>query len=176
VLGGLLVLAVIIVASPNFESVRSYFAAFFVAIFLCAYPSLSSGRVAYAGLQAGVSFVLTYVRQPRRPTSMIHYGGCGASSWASLLSVACSCWSAPEYASKALWARLQAILQGALRLLRPTDDLNEQRLQEINLDAALQLTRLIALLKMRAWRGGTAVSIRTVWSRSRACCGASCIG
>jgi hypothetical protein len=60
VLGGLLVLAVIIVASPNFESVRSYFAAFFVAIFLCAYPSLSSGRVAYAGQQAGVSFVLTY--------------------------------------------------------------------------------------------------------------------
>jgi multidrug resistance protein MdtO len=60
VLGGLLVLAVIIVASPNFESVGSYFAAFFVAIFLCAYPSLSSGHVAYAGQQAGVSFVLTY--------------------------------------------------------------------------------------------------------------------
>ena len=43
VLGGLLVLAVMIVASPNFESVGSYFAAFFVAIFLCAYLSPSSG-------------------------------------------------------------------------------------------------------------------------------------
>jgi hypothetical protein len=47
---------------------------------------------------------------------------------------------AQEYAGEALWPRVQAILQGALGLLRPIEDLNERRLQEINLDATLQLT------------------------------------
>jgi uncharacterized membrane protein YccC len=56
VIGGLLALPVMMVVSPNFESLGSYMAAFFVMLFICAYVSLSSGRLAYAGQQAGRLF------------------------------------------------------------------------------------------------------------------------
>ena len=62
----------------------------------------------------------------------------------------------PQYAGKALWPRLQAILRCELRLLRPTDDLNERRLQEINWDAALELTQLMGIADDARWRGSTA--------------------
>jgi hypothetical protein len=52
VIGGLLALPVMMVVSPNFSSVGSYMAAFFVVLFISAYVSLSSGRLAYAGQQA----------------------------------------------------------------------------------------------------------------------------
>src|SRR5262249_2911931 len=60
VIGGLLTLPVMLVVSPNFESVGAYLAAFFVVLFLCAYVGLSSGRLAYAGQQGGVSFIAAY--------------------------------------------------------------------------------------------------------------------
>src|SRR5262249_35105300 len=60
VIGGLLALPVMLVVSPNFESVGAYLAAFFVMLFVAAYLSLSSGRLAYAGQQGGVSFIVAY--------------------------------------------------------------------------------------------------------------------
>jgi uncharacterized membrane protein YccC len=60
VIGGLLALPVMMVVSPNFLSVGSYMAAFFVVLFISAYVSLSSGRLAYAGQQGGLSFVIAY--------------------------------------------------------------------------------------------------------------------
>src|SRR5258705_5503910 len=59
-MGGLQALLVMIVVSPNFESLGSYLLAFFVVLFVAAYVGLSSGRLAFAGQQAGVSFVVAY--------------------------------------------------------------------------------------------------------------------
>ena len=81
VIGGLLVLTLIIIVSHNFESIGSYLAAFFVALFLCSYLSPSSGRLAYAGQQAGVSFIFAYAGLSPSTMSLSHYGGCRASSW-----------------------------------------------------------------------------------------------
>ena len=55
-LGGVLGLAAIIAVSPNFETIVTYMAVFFVALLPCAYLGLSSGRLAYPGKQAGVTF------------------------------------------------------------------------------------------------------------------------
>jgi hypothetical protein len=52
---------------------------------------------------------------------------------------------ASEYSGKALVPRLQAILQGALELLRPTADLTEPRVQEINMEVTLQLTQVLGI-------------------------------
>src|SRR4029450_1320282 len=60
VIGGLLALAIIIVVSANFASVGAHLLALFVVLFICAYVSLSSGRLAHAGQQAGVAFVVGY--------------------------------------------------------------------------------------------------------------------
>src|SRR5262249_61732241 len=51
----------------------------------------------------------------------------------------------PEYGGKALVPRLKAILQGALEMLSPTENLTEQRLGKIIMQATLHLTELLAI-------------------------------
>jgi uncharacterized membrane protein YccC len=145
VIGGLLALAVMMVVTPNFESLGAYLATFFVVLFICAYLSLSSGRLAYAGQQAGVSFVTAY-------TALSPSADFYAPLWrvwgiflGLLIVTGVFLLVAPEYASKALGPRLRAILQGALELLRPTADLPEQRVQEIDLEVTRQLTQVLGI-------------------------------
>jgi uncharacterized membrane protein YccC len=74
VIGGLLALPVMLVVSPNFESLGAYLAAFFVVLFLCAYLSLSSGRLA-CGPAGWCLFYLAYAALPKRQLM----SRCGAS-------------------------------------------------------------------------------------------------
>jgi uncharacterized membrane protein YccC len=59
-LGGLVSLVTIMVITPNFESLPAYLVAVFIVLYVSAYSSLSSGRIAYAGKQIGTTFVLVF--------------------------------------------------------------------------------------------------------------------
>ena len=60
VLGGLVSLAAIMIVTPNFETLPTYLLATFIVLYVSAYASLTSGRVAYAGKQLGTTFVLVF--------------------------------------------------------------------------------------------------------------------
>jgi uncharacterized membrane protein YccC len=145
VIGGLLGLLMIFVVSPNFESLGSYLLAFFIALFVAAYVGLSSGRLAYAGQQGGVSFVLAYaslspnanVYEPLWRVWGIFLGLVIVTLVFLLIT--------PEYAGKAIVPRLTRILHAALELLRPASGMTEQRVQEINMDVTLQLTQVLGI-------------------------------
>ena len=145
VIGGLLGLLMIFVVSPNFESLGSYLLAFFIALFVAAYVGLSSGRLAYAGQQGGVSFVLAYaslspnanVYEPLWRVWGIFLGLVIVTLVFLLIT--------PEYAGKAIVPRLTRILHAALELLRPASGMTEQRVQEIGMDVTLYLTQVLGI-------------------------------
>src|SRR5262249_4916433 len=105
VIGGLLALAIMMVVSPNFLSVGSYLAAFFVVLFICAYVGLSSGRLAYAGQQGGLAFVVAYAALS--PSANFYeplWRGWGLVLGRLLLTLVFLL-IAPEYAAKAIAPR-----------------------------------------------------------------------
>jgi fusaric acid resistance family protein len=145
VIGGLLGLLMIFVVSPNFESLGAYLLAFFIALFVAAYVGLSSGRLAYAGQQGGVSFVLAYASLS--PNANVYeplwrvwgiFLGLVIVTLVFLLI-------APEYAGKAIVPRLTRILHATLELLRPASGMTEQRVQEIDMDVTLYLTQVLGI-------------------------------
>jgi multidrug resistance protein MdtO len=145
VIGGLLALPVMMVVSPNFSSVGSYMAAFFVVLFISAYVSLSSGRLAYAGQQGGLSFVIAYASLS--PTDDFY-----APLWrvwgiflGLIIVTLVFLLVTPEYAGKALAPRLARILRAALLLLRPAPGLTVERVQQIDMEATLDLTQLLGI-------------------------------
>src|SRR5258705_3010913 len=107
-MGGLQALLVMIVVSPNFESLGSYLLAFFVVLFVAAYVGLSSGWLAYAGQQAGVSFVVAYAALSPSANFYEPLWRVWGIFLGLLIVTAVFLLVAPEYASKALGPRLQA--------------------------------------------------------------------
>jgi uncharacterized membrane protein YccC len=154
VIGGLLTLLVIAVVSRNFESLGPYFAAFFVVLFLAGYVGLSSGRLAYAGQQAGVSFVVAYAAL--RPTDDFY-----APLWrvwgiflGLVIVTAVFLLVAPEYAGTSLVRRLQAVLQRAVQLLDPAMDATVERVQEIDMEVTVHLTHVLTIAEDARLEGG----------------------
>jgi len=119
VIGGLLALPVMMVVSPNFESLEAYLAAFFVVLFICAYVSLSSGRLAYAGQQAGVSFILAYASLSPNANFYEPLWRVWGIFLGLMIVTLVFLLVAPEYAGKAIAPRLTRILHAALELLPP---------------------------------------------------------
>jgi len=60
IIGGVIGLAMIIIVTPNFETVLTYMIASFVALGVAGYAAQSSDRINYAARQAGTSFVLVW--------------------------------------------------------------------------------------------------------------------
>jgi hypothetical protein len=145
VIGGLLALPLMMVISPNFESLEWYLAAFFVVFFICAYVSLSSGRLAYAGQQAGASFIVAYASL----SPSVNFYEPLWRIWGIFLGLTIVTLVfllvAPEYAGKNIVPRLTRILHAALDLLPPASGLTEQRVQKIDMDVTLNLTQLLAI-------------------------------
>jgi uncharacterized membrane protein YccC len=145
VLGGLQVLLVMIVVSPNFESLGSYLLAFFVVLFVAAYVGLSSGRLAYAGQQAGVSFVVAYAALSPNADFYTPLWRVWGIFLGLIIVTLVFLLVAPEYAGKALAPRVGRILRAALELLRPAAGLTDQRVQELDMDVTLHLTQLLGI-------------------------------
>ncbi len=126
-LGGAISLLAIILVTPNFDTVLSYMLAVFVVLFISAYASLSSGRVAYAGKQIGVTFMLVFAglspaRDIYSPLWRI---------WGILLGTIVTMgvffllW--PEYAADSLLPRLCRVLRDTLALMPGSSATNDQK-------------------------------------------------
>lgn len=143
--GGVVTLATIIVVSPNSESISSYLAALFVVLFLCSYVGLSSGRLAYAGHQTGMTFLFAYhALSPNADIAEPLWRLWGISLGLGILSAVFLVFP-PEYAGKALLPHLTRLLRAALDLLRPAAGLTRSRIHEIGRDSTRQLARLLGI-------------------------------
>ena len=145
VIGGLLALPVMMVVSPNFLSLGSYLAAFFVVLFICAYVSLSSGRLAYAGQQGGLSFVIAYASLSPNANFYEPLWRVWGIFLGLIIVTLVFLLVTPEYAGKAIVPRLRRILHSTLELLPPAAGLTAQRVQEIDMDVTLQLIQLLGI-------------------------------
>ena len=145
VIGGLLALPVMMVVSPNFSSLGSYLAAFFVVLFICAYVSLSSGRLAYAGQQGGLSFIIAYASLSPNADFYAPLWRVWGIFLGLIIVTLVFLLVAPEYAGKAIVPRLRRILHSTLELLPPASGLTERRVQEIDMDVTLNLIQLLGI-------------------------------
>jgi uncharacterized membrane protein YccC len=145
VIGGLLALPVMMVVSPNFLSLGSYLAAFFVVLFICAYVSLSSGRLAYAGQQGGLSFVIAYASLSPNDNFYAPLWRVWGIFLGLIIVTLVFLLVAPEYAGRALAPRVARILRAALELIRPAPGLTGERVQQIDMEATLDLTQLLGI-------------------------------
>jgi hypothetical protein len=115
-LGGLISLLMIIIVTPNFETLPAYMFAIFIVLYLSAYSSLSSGRVAYAGKQIGTTFVLVFAGLS--PSADIY--GPLWRIWGILLGTlivtVVYIILRPVYAGDSLMPRLRKVIRDALAL------------------------------------------------------------
>ena len=116
VLGGLISLLAIIAVTPNFETLPSYLLATFLVLYISAYSSLSSGRIAYAGKQIGTTFLLVFAGLS--PSADIY--GPLWRIWGILVGtvvvtvVFFILW--PEYAGDSLLPRLRNVIRDTIAL------------------------------------------------------------
>lgn len=115
-LGGLISLLMIIIVTPNFETLPAYLLAIFIILYVSAYSSLSSGRVAYAGKQIGTTFAIVFAGLS--PSADIY--GPLWRIWGILIGTVVVTvvyiFLGPEYAGDSLLPRLRKVIRGALAL------------------------------------------------------------
>jgi uncharacterized membrane protein YccC len=145
VLGGALTIAVIIAVSPNYDSLGGYAVTFFCVLFVCAYLGMSGPRLAYAGLQAALTFVIMYYGlSPSTNVDEPLWRLWGLLVGLVIVSVVFLV-VMPGYAVNAIPPRLLRMLELALDLLRPGAAWNRQQVRDINADAIRQLTELLRI-------------------------------
>jgi uncharacterized membrane protein YccC len=116
-LGGVVSLLAINIATPNFSSLPSYMLVTFVVLFISFYTSLSSGRVAYAGKQLGTTFLLVFAGLSPPPDVYSPLW----RTWGILLGtvvvtvVFLILW--PVYAGDSLLPRLRKVISDTLSLI-----------------------------------------------------------
>jgi len=116
IVGGLISLLAIIAVTPNFETLPSYLLATFLVLYISAYSSLSSGRIAYAGKQIGTTFLLVFAGLS--PSADIY--GPLWRIWGILVGtivvtvVFFILW--PEYAGDSLLPRLRNVIRDTIAL------------------------------------------------------------
>jgi hypothetical protein len=114
--GGLISLLLIIIVTPNFETLPAYLLAIFIVLYVSAYSSLSSGRVAYAGKQIGTTFVLVFAGLS--PSADVY--GPLWRIWGILLGTlivtVVYISLRPEYAGDSLMPRLRKVIRDTLAL------------------------------------------------------------
>ncbi|MGH7932546.1 MAG: FUSC family protein [Candidatus Binataceae bacterium] len=115
-LGGIVAILAIVIVTPNFETLPSYMLTLFIVLFLSAYASLSSGRIAYAGKSIGTTFVLVFAGLS--PSRAIYeplwrtWGILVATIVVTIIFFAL--W--PEYAGDSLLPRLRRVIGDTLAL------------------------------------------------------------
>ena len=117
IIGGAIGLAMIIIVTPNFETVLSYMIACFIALAFAGYAAQSSERINYAARQAGTSFVLVFAGLS--PSEDIYAPLWRV--WGMLLGIAIVAfvflvlW--PEYATDSLMPRLRKLIRTTIDLM-----------------------------------------------------------
>ncbi len=153
--GGLVGLAAIIAASPNFETLPSYVTVCFAALLICAYVGLGGSRLGYAGKQAGITFVLIFVGlspSVRAYEALWRLWGIFLGIIAVTV-VFIVLW--PEYAGESMVPRLEKMLEMICALMPPDGRaLNEHEIESIQIDAAKTLEELLTVADDTRIEGG----------------------
>ncbi len=114
--GGLISLLMIIIVTPNFETLPAYLLAIFIVLYVSAYSSLSSGRVAYAGKQIGTTFAIVFAGLS--PSADVY--GPLWRIWGILLGTlivtVVYISLRPEYAGDSLMPRLRKVIRDTIAL------------------------------------------------------------
>ncbi|HVA41242.1 MAG TPA: FUSC family protein, partial [Candidatus Binataceae bacterium] len=154
-LGGVLGLAAIIAVSPNFETVVTYMAVFFIALVPCAYVGLGGERLAYPGKQAGVTFCLLFVGLS---PSVREYEALWRL-WGVLLGVIVVAvvfivlW--PEYAGESMVPRLEKMLELILSLMPGGGRApSEGQIELLEMECSQTLSELLAIADDARIEGG----------------------
>ena len=116
VIGGAVSLLVIIVVSPNFDTLPTYLLAAFAVFYLFAYSSLGNSRISYAGKQMGFIFSLVFVGlSPSVDIYQPLWRIWGALLGAFVVAIVfLTLW--PRYAGDSLLPRLKRILANLIAL------------------------------------------------------------
>lgn len=154
-LGGILALAAIIAVSPNFETVVTYMAFFFVALVPCAYLGLGGERLGYPGKQAGVTFCVLFVGLS---PSIREYEALWRL-WGVILGVIVVAvvfivlW--PEYAGESMVPRLEKMLETILSLMpRGSHGPSESQIELLEIDCSKTLSELLTIADDARIEGG----------------------
>jgi Fusaric acid resistance protein family len=145
IVGGAIVVLMVIVVSPNFETLPAYVIAIFLALVVSGYTGQSSERFAYAGKQIGTVVMLTFAGLS--PSVAVE-----APLWRLwgiligtlvVLIVSLTLW--PEYAANFLPSRLRQLLKLTLALAPGTVvDVSAIRRLETDLNGVLEQTLAVA--------------------------------
>ena len=156
IVGGAISLLVIIIVTPNFETLPAYLLAIFVIFYVSGYASLTSGRVAYAGKQIGTTFALVFAGLS---PSVDIYGPLWRI-WGILLGtfvvafVAFILW--PEYAGDSLLPRLQRVIRDTIALIPGGSAANtEDEIQRANSDTMSVLGEILQVADDAQMEGHT---------------------
>ncbi len=157
-IGGVISLVVIIIVSPNFETLPAYLLAVFVIFYVSAYASLTSGRVAYAGKQIGTTFALVFTGLS---PSVDIYGPLWRI-WGILLGtfvvavVALILW--PEYAGDSLLPRLRRVISDTLAMVPGGSAANtEDEIQQVNSETMRILAEILQVADDAQMEGRTSM-------------------
>ena len=116
IIGGAVSVLAIIIVAPNFETLPAYLLTVFIVFYISAYTLLTSGRLAFAGKQIGITFALVF--GSLSPATNIYEPLWRI--WGILLGtfvvaiVAFIFW--PEYAGDSLLPRLRSVIRETLAL------------------------------------------------------------
>lgn len=144
VIGGALTVAVIIISTPNFETVVSYMITLFVVFVISGYAGQGSERVSYAGKQIGTTLALAYTGIS--PSSAIDaplwriWGILLGTSVVTLVFLLL--W--PEYSGRSLLPRLRRALGLAIEL-DPQNGLGELAILQSDSELASLLEQILAV-------------------------------
>jgi uncharacterized membrane protein YccC len=158
IIGGAVSLLVIIIVSPNFDTLPVYLLAVFAVFFVSGYSSLTSGRVAYAGKQIGTTFALVFTSLS---PSIDIYGPLWRI-WGILLGttvvaiVAFILW--PEYAGDSLLPRLCKVISDTLALMPGGRAANsEDEIQRVNSETMKVLAEMLQIADDAQMEGRTSM-------------------
>jgi hypothetical protein len=143
-IGGAVSLLAIIIISPNFETLPAYLIALFIVLYVSAYSSLASARIAYAGKQIGTTYTIVFAGLS---PSVDIYGPLWRI-WSILVGtvvvaiVACVLW--PEYAGDSLLPRLRQVIRDTLALVPGGSAANtEHEIQRTNAETMSVLAEIL---------------------------------
>ncbi len=117
IVGGLISLLMIIIVTPNFETLPAYTLALFIVLYISAYSALSSGRVAYAGKQIATTFVLVFAGLSPSPDVYTALWRIWGILLGTLIVAVVFFILWPAYAGDSLLPRLRKVIRDTLALV-----------------------------------------------------------
>jgi Fusaric acid resistance protein family len=146
IIGGLISLLMIIIVTPNFETLPAYMLALFIVLYVSAYSALSSGRVAYAGKQIGTTFVLVFTGLSPSPDVYTALWRIWGILLGTLIVAVVFLILWPAYAGDSLLPRLRKVIRDTLALVPGgSGSSTRAEIQSTNSETMRVLTQILAV-------------------------------